>query len=452
MNSHSAYKDRSWSRQPEAETVYRAILDDMLGRCPDATEYAARLLQATGIRIRDIVDHIATNDDTLVARIETVGWRPAGDGIWQNPEGMFPAFVRGDRARVWLKAESVEDFLSANGLDAPIEGKAHGPIRKIIAFAAPEVDFGIVERNGYPGYVVEDTPDALIRTARIHLQAFRARRRQFDTVEEGLAYTEALVDTVVADIGAHWACDLWLKAEREFWMGRCPSGRLQKERQDKMGIGWANIDHHTYDGSRRHFRHTIGILEKLGYELREMLYAGELAGWGSQVLEQPVIGSTIFADVDLAPEELSIDFAHEALPELGKHRRAGILSALLGESILEAGLNHVAGLFDQKLLRAQLEREGLVMMTPFTDWSHLYQELTEGDWAAVDPERVDSLERDGHIGPTEAEGLRLNGSIVTHFENIERNEGYKGFNREGIDSVLRKIDPRAYLGKEAPAK
>jgi hypothetical protein len=47
----------------------------------------------------------------------------------------------------------------------------------------------------------------------------------------------------------------------------------------------------------------------------------------------------------------------------------------------------------------------------------------------------------------EAENLRLEGSIVTHLENIERNDGYKGFNREGIDSVLRKLDPRAYLAQ-----
>jgi hypothetical protein len=137
-------------------------------------------------------------------------------------------------------------------------------------------------------------------------------------------------------------------------MGNCAAGRLQKARQDAVGIGWANIDHHTYDGSRQHFRHTIRILEKLGYELREMIYAGELAGWGSQVLEQPAIGSTIFADVDLAPEELLVDFAHEVLPPLPRHRRAGLLSELLGESILEAGLNHVAALFDQRALRAQL--------------------------------------------------------------------------------------------------
>jgi hypothetical protein len=34
---------------------------------------------------------------------------------------------------------------------------------------------------------------------------------------------------------------------------------------------------------------------------------------------------------------------------------------------------------------------------------------------------------------------------VKHLEDVERNDRYKGFNREGIDSVLRKLDPRAYL-------
>ena len=167
------------------------------------------------------------------------------------------------------------------------------------------------------------------------------------------------------------------------------------------------------------------------------------------MLEQPVIGSTIFADVDLSPQELALDFAREDLPELPRHRRAGLLSALLGESILEAGLNHVAGLFDQQLLRAQLRAQGITMMTPFTAMPHLYQELTEGDWDAVDPARVDQLEEQGHIEAEEAEKLRLMGSIVTHLENIERNDGFKGINREGIDSVMRKLDPRAYHSKAA---
>jgi len=131
--------------------------------------------------------------------------------------------------------------------------------------------------------------------------------------------------------------------------------------------------------------------------------------------------------------------------DLTKHRRAGLLSELLGESILEAGLNHVAGLYSQSHFRNQLNRSGIEMMKPFTDWPHLYQELTTGDWAAVDPIRVQGLLAAGHIEIEEAEKLCLQGSIITHFENIERNDGFKGFNRDGIDGVLRKLDPRAYL-------
>ena len=37
----------------------------------------------------------------------------------------------------------------------------------------------------------------------------------------------------------------------------------------------------------------------------------------------------------------------------------------------------------------------------------------------------------------------MNSYIATHLENIERNEGYKGFNKPGIDGVLRALDPRA---------
>lgn len=37
---------------------------------------------------------------------------------------------------------------------------------------------------------------------------------------------------------------------------------------------------------RTHYLHTIAIRAKLGYDLREMLYAGDIAGRGSQMLEQ----------------------------------------------------------------------------------------------------------------------------------------------------------------------
>ncbi len=439
--------DRVWTVQPTAEAALGRWLRAALAANEAAAAFAARLHADAGVRLRDIVDHLTIAGEARLREAEATGWGEAEPGVWRNPSGMFPPLVAGDTDAVWLRVELVEAFAAANAPGSIISGERHAPLRLTFAFPGP-FNVGAIERNGHPGFAALPHDGGEIRRARVHHNAFRARRRQFDSVPQGLAHTERLVDAAVADLGPHRACDLWLKAEREYWLSRCPAGRVQAARQDAAGIGWANIDHHTYDGSRAHFAATVRILEKLGYEVRELLYAGELAGWGSQVLEQPVIGSTIFADVDLAPEELAIDFAHAPLPELPRHRRAGLLSALLGKLILEAGLNHVAALYDQKTLRAQLNERGLAMMAPFTDWPHLYQELTHGDWAAVDPARVDALEAAGHIDAHEAERLRLEGSIVTHLENIERNDGFKGFNRDGIDSVLRKLDPRAYLAAE----
>lgn len=446
-----AYKDRSWTSQPLAEATLQQLLRDRLASCPPAQAFSTSLLEGTGVRLRDILDHLTFDDDFTAERIESAGWTMADD-VWRHDGGYFPEFIRRPGPpTAWFRVESVDCFAHAHHPAHAIEGTSHGPARSVLAFIGDGTRFGAFERAGYSGFEIPTVDPSLVRVARIHLQAFLARRRQFDTVEQGLDHTEALVDAAVGELGPHWACDLWLRAERAYWMSRCRSGRLQKERQDAIGVGWCNIDHHTYDGSRRHYRDTIRILEKLGYELREMLYAGELAGWGSQILEQPTLKSTIFADVDLAPDELAIDFAHEELPDLPQHKRAGILSVLHGESILEAGLNHVAGLYDHRALQAQLRAEGIETMMPFSDFPQLYQELTHGDWAAVDPERVDLLEAEGHIPPEEAEQIRVNGAIVAHLENIERNDGFKGFNRDGIDSVLRKLDPRAYDAGEVGA-
>ena len=443
-HAHLAYRDRSWAPQPDSEAVFRAWLGAGLAGNAAAAGFADRLMAGTAIRLRDLVDHVSFAAEDLPAGFAGAGWAEAEPGVWRNALGLFPPFVRGEADTVWLRVESVEQFVAANGLSVRIEGERLAPLRRALAFPDRGLSVGVIERNGSAAFAPQAEDAAERRAAAILLQRFRARRRQFDTVAQGLAYTEALVDAGVAELGAHRACALWLMAERDYWQLRCAAGRVQKARQDTLGVGWANIDHHTYDSSRAHYRHTIRILEKLGYELREMLYAGDMAGWGSQVLEQPAIGSTIFADVDLAPHEVDLDFAHEELPPLDRHRRAGILCALHGESILEQGLNHVACFYDQKQLRAQLAALGIGTMAPFSDMPHLYQELTHGDWAPVDPARVDRLEAEGHLPPEEAERIRRDGAIITHLENIERNDGYKGFNKPGIDGVLRKLDPRRY--------
>ena len=85
------------------------------------------------------------------------------------------------------------------------------------------------------------------------------------------------------------------------------------------------------------------------------------------------------------------------------------------------------------------------MMVPFSNFKHLYQELTVGEWWPVNPKTVDALEAKGLITQQQAEDFRVNGAIGSHFENLERNDGYKGFNQPGIDDVLRVLDPRKNL-------
>ena len=176
------------------------------------------------------------------------------------------------------------------------------------------------------------------------------------------------------------ACHLIFEVEREYWQSRNRAARVQKARQDRLGLGWANHDHHTFRCSRRFFPRVIGMFTTLGFELRERFHAGAHAGWGAQVLEHPTTGVVIFADLDLAAEEATQDFAHQALPDLPRPGTVGLWVALHGESILEAGMHHLEAQFDFDALREGLKTEaGIDTMAPFSDFPFLRQAFTAGE-------------------------------------------------------------------------
>ena len=437
-----------WTVHPEADALVREIVEGALLKCPEAASFARRMLAGTGVRFADVIDHLEmpTTKD-LVKRIHSVGFRMSNETVARHADGIFPDFVLSERrvAVLALRVESVCDFLAANGLESEIEGAPHAPYRRARAWSVGDTSVVVVERHGHAGFdVPECSADQLIASVR-HLERFRRRRRFFDDVAEGFDGTDRLIRNAIADLGTDWTCALFLRAEREYWQRRNEAGRLQKSRQDMFGLGWANEDHHTYDCSREWFHRTIETLELLGFECRERFYAGAEAGWGSQILEQPVVGSVVFADIDLYPEELDGDFAHARLEPLPLLRRAGLWCALHGESMLEAGLNHLECTFDSAALHEQLESLGIRMMEPFSNFPHLYQELTVGERWAVRPERVHALLQRKQLTEAEARDFLGNGAVGSHFENLERNQGFKGFNQPGISDVLRRIDPRANL-------
>jgi hypothetical protein len=219
---------------------------------------------------------------------------------------------------------------------------------------------------------------------------------------------------------------------------------VQKARQDKLGLGWANHDHHTFRSSRRNFRRLIALLEKLGFHCRERFYAGAEAGWGAQVLEHPVCGLTVFADVDLSADEVGGNFAHETIAERGELGTVGLWCGLHGESVLQAGMHHLECQFEHDALREQLAAAGVHTMAPFTDLGFLKQAFTEGERWAVDGDRVDRLLERGLITPTQAYDFRTQGAIGSHLENLERHDGYKGFNQHGVSEIIARTDPRKH--------
>jgi hypothetical protein len=115
---------------------------------------------------------------------------------------------------------------------------------------------------------------------------------------------------------------------------------------------------------------------------------------------------------------------------------------LHGEALLQAGMHHLEAQFDFDAARAQLEREGVMTMAPFTDFAYLRQAFTQGDVWRVEPSRLAAARMAGFVTDEQAEKFAKDGALGSHLEILERNQGYKGFNRTGISQIIRRTDPR----------
>ena len=195
------------------------------------------------------------------------------------------------------------------------------------------------------------------------------------------------------------------------------------------------------------------MLTAFGFEAREQFYAGREAGWGAQVLEHPGNGGVIFADVDLLPDEVNLDFAAVELPERDRLGTVGLWCALHGESVLAAGMHHLEGQFDFDLLRTDLAGRGIGHMAPFSDFPHLRQAFTEAEVWPVRPERLRRLVAAGLLDQPTADRFARDGAAGSHLENLARRAGFKGFNQTNVSVMMRATDPRRYRpGDQGPAR
>ena len=171
-----------------------------------------------------------------------------------------------------------------------------------------------IERRGYRGYNPAAPNTGQVEGLLKAIELWRTRPRHFGNDAEGFQHTQALLDRLLELVRPDLACHVVFSEERIYWQRRNLAGQVQKARQDTLGLGWANHDHHTFRSSRKHFMDLMLALEKLGFERRERYHAGNQAGWGAQILEQPVEGLVAFCDVDLEPAETEVDFSRKPLP------------------------------------------------------------------------------------------------------------------------------------------
>jgi hypothetical protein len=439
-----------WPLCYEAENFVLSRIDAFTQQSSFARTLAGRMRDETGTLLLDWTDYLllpASDEAELRATGYTddpLADAPQGQKQLWHPEAMLPrVLIAATNAKyplaLGIRAEDIAIFAGVHGITNTLEGATFSRFRKMLISEENGARFEVIERRAYRGYTTAE-PDLKAYLAAREL--WQTRRRVWDDDRAGMKHGLERIEQMVKLVGQDLACHLVFEEERRYWQKRNRAGTEQKRRQDSLGLGWANHDHHTYRSSRECFVDLIKAWELLGFHRRERYYAGQEAGWGAQVIEQPVEGIIIFNDVDLNPDEVDVDFSRKELPSQPTLGTIGLWCGLHGESFLEAGMHHLECRFDFALLRDQLAGEGINTMKPFSDFPHLKQAFTEGERWRVSRDRAERLRANGSITDSQFDEFMRNGAIGSHLENLQRSGGFKGFNQDAVSLIIEETDPR----------
>lgn len=442
-----------WQRFPEAEKWQLQLLDTRKKASFFLRDLDEQLLRLTSSRLLDWVDHfLITEKEAQIVDFNKMGFREAKPSrlgrVLYHPGAQLPRLVvvkSENSAGVAILVDSIADFQMVHRLHVKIEGSPFSAYRRSLVAQEGGFDLFVVERRGTQTFVPVEDGDAAQNFSWAY-EAWASRPRRHGHEDEDMVLTIELAEKLAERLGAHHAAAVVLEVERRYWELRNTAGQVQKSRQDRVGMGWANHDHHTFRSSRKQFHLLVQLFETLGFFCRERFYAGREAGWGAQVMESSEGRFVLFLDVDLAPEELEIDFAHQDLPELDHLNTVGLWCALHGDSILRGGMHHLECQFMFDELAEDLKEFGVGMMKPFSDFSYLKQAFSLGEKWSVDPHQLDKLADAKLISEEERERFLREGAVGSHLENLQRRDGYKGFNQKNVSFIIEATDPRKQRG------
>ena len=444
-----------WRLYPHAEDFLRKCLADLVSKNGAAQKVATQIYQRTSGEIFDFVDHLVLSTEIVdVEALEKIGFEDTkmgseGSTVLRVKDSMlFPVVLRDwKKSEVALAVENIGDFQKTQAQSKPIWGKPNSDLRKLEVSAENAVTFSVFERRGSSDFIIGETDDS-VNYAEV-LKSLESRKREFPQPEEGFAEIEEILNKANKSLRKARLSDAFFRCERRFWESRNRAARVQKLRQDEVGMGWGNVDHLTFRSSRKNFSRLIRIFESLDLKARERFHAGAQAGWGAQILEDTEGRNVVFADVDLLTEEKEVDFAHEGLEPKDRLGTVGLWVGLHGESMLEAGMHHLAARFTFEALRNDLKTKGVGMMKPFSDFPFLKQAFTEPERWQVRNEKINTLANGRFLSGDQAVTFRSQGAVGSHLENIQRGQGFKGFNQNSVSAIIRWTNPLAAETKNA---
>ena len=443
--------DERWPRCPDAAEWFNTRMHDLRRLSPTLDQFGNRLLEHSGVELTALVDHwklpLAEFPASLGGQL---GMEPAETdcGIqWCHPGASVPDVLVGPAVMTMpvLRVESIRDFRDSTGW-AVVGGAGDDDSGYAEAqFVLDGHAVGVAVRQGQkcccPGRVTSEFRERLA-----HARELLSSRDRTGTDVQIISRAQVVSSQVTALLGRDRAADEFFRAERDYYMSRNNAASFQYRLQQDAGIGWANHDHHTYRSARSEFWLLMKLFTSMGFYCREKFFAGAEAGWGAQVMEHPVSRVVLFCDVDMATEDLEVDFDTVELKQLSTLKTIGLWCALHGSSIGVAGMHHLEAVFNFERATHIMVEAGYGIMPAFTDLPMLKQAFTNPELWQVAPERARPLLESGAITREQANSFTRSGAAGSHLEILQRWDGYRGFNKTGVSSIIKATDARTLDG------
>ena len=213
--TEAAHNEFAWEIQPAAARWVRSALDTLAAFNPNIGRLADVLLDFTGTRLVDWLDHLTLDVEALpelVGQLVDIGYVPDYDRLGGLAASVGNVSARADRYRKHRRrlamrinragSRAASGSTRAAAVDpGQVIGADGGDFRMVSIDTHVAGQISLFERHGYPSFSFRAVGADQIRAARRHAETFCRRQRAWNTPDEGFAHASQLFANAAADLG-----------------------------------------------------------------------------------------------------------------------------------------------------------------------------------------------------------------------------------------------------------